>query len=267
MKNTKIIKAGALAAAVAITLAASATTHAASILWGAPTGITGDANVSTAGSLVGAFNLGSNGDIGGGPVASTTVNGVLFQGLGIGNLSTAASSGNFSLSAPAGFLMFPNGTFGSAAAPFSSLSASYQTLLNSAATIDTPNTFTLTMSSLTAGQQYQFQWWANTSGPGFDTHTGTAGNSVTLIDNTTAVEGGVGQFAIGTFTADAASQDVVFSAGAGPGAFAQVNGFQLRNVTATSAVPETSNLLIGLGLVAVIGLTEFGRKRRMPSQS
>jgi hypothetical protein len=44
--------------------------------------------------------------------------------------------------------------------------------------------------------------------------TSTAGNSVTLRENTTAAfQGGVGQFAIGTFTADATTQVISLSQG------------------------------------------------------
>ena len=65
--------------------------------------------------------------------------------------------------------------------------------------------FTLTMSGLTAGHQYQFEWWNNTStGTLLTDTTAVAGNSVTLLSNTTFSVGGLGQFAVGTFTADGA---------------------------------------------------------------
>ena len=72
MKLTPFLRRGSLAAVVVATaaLATAASTHAALIAWGAPTGITGDSDVSTAGTLVGAVNVGAPG------VGSTTVNGV-----------------------------------------------------------------------------------------------------------------------------------------------------------------------------------------------
>ncbi len=71
---------------------------------------------------------------------------------------------------------------------------------------------TLTMAGLTVGQSYEFQCWTNTSGPTAITNTATAGNSVMLDANTTDANGGLGQFAIGTFIADnTVSQVISFS--------------------------------------------------------
>ncbi len=57
--------------------------HAATISWGTPANISGDGDVSTSGTLLGAFNVG-------GP--STTVNGVNFQAFGVG--ATSNTVGN-----------------------------------------------------------------------------------------------------------------------------------------------------------------------------
>ena len=78
------------------------------------------ADVSTAGTLVGAVNLG---DLG---VSSTTVNGVLFQGLGLDFGTPSATSGNFTITTTGDFLQLPNGGYGSASSPFGSLPAAYQ---------------------------------------------------------------------------------------------------------------------------------------------
>jgi len=48
-------------------------------------------------------------------------------------------------------------SFGSGNPPFANLSASYQTLLSSLAISNAR--FTLTMSALTVGHVYQFEWW------------------------------------------------------------------------------------------------------------
>jgi hypothetical protein len=65
-----------------------------------------------------------------------------------------------------------------------------------------------------------------------------------------------GQFVIGTFTANATSQDVTYISGEVNGV---VNGFQLRNVTPVvtpAGVPDTGGTLAMLGL-ALLGLGAF----------
>ena len=72
---------------------------------------------------------------------------------------------------------------------------------------------TITLKNLTTGSQYAVQVWLNDSriyGQGrAGTVTGGSGNTVTLDYNSTDTSnanGGVGQYSIGTFTADATSQ-------------------------------------------------------------
>jgi hypothetical protein len=64
----------------------------------------------------------------------------------------------------------------------------------------------LTITGLTSGDIYSFQFWSQSGG----STTATAGNAVTVGG------GGNGQFAIGTFTADATTQAISFSAGGAP---------------------------------------------------
>ena len=217
--------------------------RAATITWGSPTDITGNSDVSTNGSLVGAFNVGTTG------VSATTVNGVNFQSFAVS--PGGGTVGNFAIT-PAGVLSFGNTAFGSAAPPFSTLSPEYQTLLAAATSSGSP--FTLTISGLIVGMQYEFQWWANLSRADslpFGQHSATAGNPVTLSDNVSMTEGGLGQFAIGAFTADAATQSIIFS---GP-SFGLLNGFQLRQ-TGPAGVPENGSTLVlfalALGALALV---------------
>ena len=229
---------------------ASATSQAALVTWGAPTNIAGDSDVSTAGTLVGAINLGSTG------VTSPTVNTVAFTGLAVSGSSV--TSGNFNLAFAPGSGLGDNST-GSGFAPFASLSAPYRGLLGTAGFASGGSSVTLTMSSLTVGASYQFQFWTSYSGfidVGGLT-TATAGSAVSLSPQATLNEGGLGQFALGTFTANAATQAITFT-GTNPFIGPQINGFQLRQL-APPAVPEPGTALAGVMLAGLVGL----RRRRM----
>jgi hypothetical protein len=213
------------------------TSSAAAIVWDTPQFITGGPDVSTTGTLIGAFNVGDAG------VPGTTVNGVNFQSFAApgGN----GSSGNFTMMPGGGGVFNSNTSGGSANPPFSTLTPAYQTLLMSYVTpLFSP--VTLTMSGLSAGTSYQFQFWSNLSSQMFGYQiTATAGNSVTLSSNTDGMEGGLGQWVTGSFIADSATQNVTFL-GDGDGGF--LNGFQLRQ----TAVPEGGTLsLLAIGLAAL----------------
>ena len=101
------------------------------------------------------------------------------------------------------------------------------------------------MSGLAAGQTYQFQWWSNGSVAPFanDLTTATAGNSVVLNLNTSGATGGLGQFATGTFVADGTNTQIITFSNNN---FAAIDGFQLRNLSPASAVPEPGSALAGL---------------------
>lgn len=219
--------------------------HAASITWQAPHDITGDADVSTTGSLVQAVSIGPSGvDFG------TTVNGVTFAPFApdLGNNTI----GIFTLSGVYGLY---NGYGGGTA--FSALSSAYRTLLQNGdfGSGNSVMTLTISASGLTTGHTYQFQWWANDSRANFIPQTvdATAGNSVTVNANTANTANGIGQYAIGTFVANGADEVITFQGGANGGTLE--NGFQLRDI---SAVPEPASvLLLGLGACAMMA-----RRRR-----
>jgi hypothetical protein len=100
------------------------------------------------------------------------------------------------------------------------------------------------MIGLTVGMQYQFQWWANNSSDSFSyPTTATAGNSIQLDSNAGHAQGGLGQFAIGTFTADSATEVINFTISE----VGFLNAFQLREFQG-AAVPETGATL---GLLAL----------------
>lgn len=107
-------------------------------------------------------------------------------------------------------------SFGSSSAPFIDLSAGYEALLGGGVFGSAADTMTLTLAGLSVGQVYQFQWWVNDSRVAAGPHrqsvaTTSGGLSASLEHNFQNVEGGVGQFVIGTFTADSASQVIQFT--------------------------------------------------------
>jgi hypothetical protein len=244
MNQHAFTRRGLLAALVVSStlLATAASSHAALVTWGAPTTIAGDSDVSTVGVLEAASNLGPVG------VASPTVNGVFFTGSGSASLGTTTSS------------VLP-------------LSADYQTLLNSAFILDADNTLTLQLSGLTVGENYLFQVWVNNSDRDFSGFSrgdfsvivsDDLGSEVELYagDNGIGVGPGdtnlpptLGQYVIGTFNADATLQNINFLSGEIDGV---VNGFQLRRITASPAVPEPGTALAGLALVGFVS----ARRRR-----
>lgn len=197
------------------------TVRAAVINWGSAQQITSDTDVSTTGTLVGAFNVGGN---------ATTINGVNFQAFQITGASNTV--GDFNLSAAS----MGQGSFTTLQPPFAGLSSAYQSMVSTSG--GSFGQVTLTMSNLTIGQQYQFQVWVNDSRdhnpPGYAFEIDVdAGNTVSLDPNPSTFEGGLGEFAIGTFTANAVTQTVTFD-NSEIGGF--LNGFQLRAISAVNPI-------------------------------
>jgi hypothetical protein len=223
------------------------------VTWGAPTNITGNSDISTLGTFIAAFNM--NG-------SAVVLNGVSFAPFAITSQTTSATNGNYMILENPGHLLAESG-LGSSSAPFSSLSASYQTLLSTAVSSDDNNTITLLMNGLTIGQSYQFQWWLNASsdlgsGSGFRT-TASSGNNVTLDDNVTNAQGGVGQYALGTFTAVSSQQAISFFGTDGTQA-PTIDAFQLRSI------PEPSSIDL-LGIAGLLGGATFLVRHRVASSN
>jgi hypothetical protein len=168
-----------------------------------------------------------------------------------GGIITSATVGSVTISESPGKL-FASNAFGSSSAPYSGLSTDYKAILGSGAYADLPASITVTLGGLTSGQDYLVQWWTNNAsnaailGAGFTNTTATAINSVTLDANTTNAVGGLGQFAIGTFTASGTSQTFLLSETSG-GFNPLINALQVR------AVPEPSmTVLVGTAAVSVL---------------
>jgi len=192
------------------------------ILWGAPATIADDTDVITNGGLLYAYNDAN---------AATAVNGVSFAA---GNSQSAFGS-NVGLS---GNYAFSTTAFGSGAgSPWNGLSSAYQTTIKGGAYTSNNGTQTVTLYNLVPGHPYLIQIWVNDNrslaSNRTETVTSSGGNTVMLDFNNTGTNGGVGQYTIGTFTANATNQTFTL-AGVLPagGNSAQLNAIQVRDLSA-----------------------------------
>ena len=220
-----------LSVTAVISLACLTSSHAATVVWGAAQNISGDTDVSTNGTFNRAYIFGN---------VPWTVNGVAFTAF-TGNVS----GDTMSLNQDPGFGDGAPGT------PYGSLSTEYQNLLYYGAWAYPSATASFTLNSLTAGYTYQVQIFANDSRSlGSGRSMALTGSSTLLDYNTTDAVGGVGQFAIGTFTADSTIQELLFSSSTET---PQLNGLSLR------VIPEPSTwAMLSLGLMSILAL----RRRR-----
>ena len=203
---------------------------AASITWSNAVTITSDADISTNGT----FQYGGYYSTTANPV---TVNGVTFIG--------SANSRNF----PNVTTSFDANEFGDPTiGAGTGLSANYRILLGARAyhSLKT-NVCTVTLEDLTIGALYAVQIWMQDSriwGVGrSNSVTSSGGNTVVLDYNHTDAVGGRGQFSIGTFIADAASQQIrVQSTTLG-----QLNAFQVRQLS-----PVATNVNVSVNAAQTI---------------
>lgn len=214
--------------------------------------------METSGALVFAYHLiPSNAE-----AAAVTVNTVSFQPLAfpISGHVDATASGVLFHETDEETNLFGKSGLDSACAPFSSLSSAYRALLSSGGTTvgESYENVELTMSNLTVGHSYHFQWWMNdSSGTDAFMAYGDDGRG-NIIDLTTGNgNGALGQFGIGTFTATETSQLITFY-----GDYDEVpliNAFQLRDL---SAIPESSvyAALVGAGALAA---AQVRRRKRL----
>lgn len=257
----------AVAAGLAI-VAVSPRGEAGTITWGSPQTIVGDTDVVATGSKIYAFNFGD-----GALVGSTTVNGVTFAPFAIPYPSPqppkTVTVGNVTLTESPDDLYGYDG-LGSTSTPYSNLSKRYKTLLQSAAYASAPGTITVTLGGLTPSQQYVVQWWASDSSLTYGSLiTATGGNTVTLDSNTTNAYGGVGQYAIGTFTAAGTTEQFTLDGSVGSGVLGlpMISGLQLRTPggPGPTPVPEIAAASAGtaLSLVAAAFAAVERRRRRV----
>lgn len=258
--------------ALFVTLGATATAFgtppiAAPITWGSATNISGDGDVSTAGTLLYAYN------IGGSSVSGQTVNGVAFAAYAFPPLgANFVDNGTVSFfeTVPGGEL-FGNDSLGSPASP--SLGAGYKAILASGGGAMYFASIVSTLGNLTVGRQYELQLWVNNSNDGAITpnpYSGTsygsvftsALGSVTLDSNVGDAVGSTGQYVVGTFTATATAHAFSFDGSSivvGSSTFSGlplINALQLRDVT---PVPGPG----GAAVCTVLGaMLRGGRRRR-----
>jgi hypothetical protein len=227
-----IMKKSLLSVTAVIGLACLGSSHAATVVWGAAQNITGDSDVANNGTFDRAYIFGN---------IPWTVNGVDFTAF------TGNASGDT--------MSFPNqdAGFGDGVpeSSYGALSTAYRNLLWYGAWVYPSDTATITLNNLTIGYTYQVQIFANDSRTaGFGRSMALTGSSTVLDYNTAEAVGGVGQFAIGTFTANSTSQVLGFSSSTQT---PQLNGLSLR------VVPEPSGVAMTMGAAGLFLL----RRRRI----
>jgi len=260
-RSACILLSTAVLAATLLPQNVNAAPPVAEITWGSAQNITADSDVSTLGTLLYAYNIGEAG------VASTTVNGVLFSPYVFPQYpAQTTTTGSVTFTESPDYL-FPLSNLGTGSGSFGDLSSEdYKTLLSSGGSAGSPTTITGTFGGLTLGNDYLIQWWSNDSaltwGGAFEeTQASQVGSpsTVTLDSNLSNSSGGLGQYAIGTFTATSSFVDFQLN-GSGID-FPLINAFQIRDVT-SAAVPEPGQIAASLVLLAGIGGYVFLKRRK-----
>jgi hypothetical protein len=264
-----------LVGVVALALVAASQVQAAFMTWGAPAQISGDTDVVTDGTLVAAYSVGN--------ASPTTVNGVTFEALPIVQVSGWAnpvtaghaviSSDPFESTPPGTNRRYNNiidgGDATGAGGDFAGLSSSYKQLLGHSAMSKgleyfndwnswndwLPAPAAVTLTGLTPGKMYLFQDWQQNPTRSWTLTSGGATSDVIYGGNGTA--GSLGQYIIGTFTADSTgTQRIDWLANAPDNwEYNIVNGFQVREM-----VPEPGTIV--LALTGLIGLVCYAWRKR-----
>lgn len=225
--------------------------------------ITAASDVSTAGTLLYAYDLGPTADTATRPFSTNNpvVNGVTFTTTSTTPTVATGSNGNLSWTTS-------GGTFGNATPNYAEgLTTSiipqpeYLSLLTDGFSIagTTGASATLTLGGLTAGKEYLVQFWFNdsrTASAGRTTtlrnlNDGNSGNTnfITVPRNAGSTEDYLGTWVTATFTAETNSAAFLLTGGN----FVGVNALQVREV------PEPGAAL--LGLISLPALLRRRRKR------
>lgn len=215
---------------IAVSVWASAT-MAAPISWQAAQNSQGLTDVVTVGSLVEARNATT------GSAGTTTVNGVEFA-----NVSNLLGD-----------------TFSGALGGSSSGDAGYNGLLD---TFNwgggTSTSIQLAGGLLTSGWNYTLQVWFTDLRSCCSSRDMTFGGDGATTTTVNASGAGLGQFAVGSFTADSSSQTLTLATNGF--ANAHISGYQVRAVPSTAVPVPGTLLLFGLGLLG-LGLMASRRIR------
>jgi hypothetical protein len=220
--------------------------------FGAAQTISGDTDVANTGTTViaDAFANGISG--------TTTVNGVTFTN----NVQFSDTNNGVTL-ATAGLTDAYNG-FAVGFTPFGNLSAPYQDVLRGAI-FNSGAAATFTITGLTSGHTYLAQFFvADPRGATARTDTLSGGTTLafnvgngTVAGDSSHGEGGDGQFANASFTADGTGTATFLVTSSGGST--QDNAFQVRDL---GAAPEPSQFAaFGLGVLGVGALALKARKR------
>lgn len=239
----------------AFTTKADALEAAVSVTWGAAQRITGVNDVSTAGTLLYAYNLGDAN------VSPAIINGVQFKPWATSNDGQPQESniGSAILNVPttgSGYLVSYN-TLGTSTGAFAGLTAAYQKMASSGTSATSSTPLTLHLKNLIAGDEYQIQWWLNNSSLQTGTPTQTTASAVGTVTLTAGSStGALGQYVIGVFTATGDSTTISFNGG-GTSFMPMINGFQLRDL---SIVPEPSTYVFATIATCTLGFLAYRRK-------
>lgn len=215
------------------------TTNAANITWQNPTTISGASDVSTLGTYFGSWAPQD------GSANTLPVNGVTFQGFS--DLPSLTPDANWD-----------NGYNGFASPGTSD--ANYNALLQYARFSNETTPVGFSWSGMTPGDTYLVEFWVqdgrnSITAERSETLTGGANTSAALAYGTGANGTSPGQFIIGTFVADGTGSQTITvnpSGGADITASAQINLFQVRDLT---SVPEPSTfafLAAGVGAMCLL---------------
>jgi hypothetical protein len=246
-----------------VALLLSAPTQADLISWGSAQNISGVSDVDTSGTLLYGYKFGNS------FVGGLTVNGVVFEPFNVTNQTTSATVGSVTLTAVSqpgyGAVMYSGDNVTSGSNPFATLPVAYQSLLSGvvqsvAFDNDPGQPLSIQLGGLTPGTNYLVQLWSCVTDFYIPSQTVALGSSnVTLDSNTTAVAGGLGQYATGTFTASGSSVTFTLE---GLQMYAPSYEAPTINALQVRAVPEPSTYAMALAGLACGGFSMWRLRKR-----